>query len=79
MANINFEKIMSQTKQTIENMNLKDKWSKFKLTLDQIPIPKWMLVIMTFVSVVVAIASFVSKSPNDIVENKQSTSADKYD
>ena len=84
MANINFEKIISQIKQKIENMNLKDKWSKFKLTLDQIPIPKWMLVIMTFVSVVVAIASFVSKSPtsksyNNIVENKQSASADKYD
>ena len=71
-------------KQKIENMNLKDKWSKIKLTLDQIPIPKWMLVIMTFVSVVVAIASFVSKSPtsksyNNIVENKQSASADKDD
>ena len=100
MANINFEKIISQikqkienmnlkdkwyrVKQAIENMNLKDKWSKFKLTLDQIPIPKWMLVIMTFVSVVVAIASFVSKSPtsksyNNIVENKRSASADKYD
>ena len=95
MANINFEKIISQikqkienmnlkdkwyrVKQAIENMNLKDKWSKFKLTLDQIPIPKWMLVIMTFVSVVVAIASFVSKSPtsksyNNIVENKRSAS-----
>ena len=84
MANINFKKNISQIKQKIENMDLKDKWSKFKLTLDQIPIPKWMLVIMTFVSVVVAIASFVSKSPtsksyNNIVENKQSASADKYD
>ena len=84
MANINLEKNISQIKQKIENMNLKDKWSKIKLTLDQIPIPKWMLVIMTFVSVVVAIASFVSKSPtsksyNNIVENKQSASADKDD
>lgn len=104
MANINFEKIMSQLKQTIENMNLKDKWSrvkqaienlnlkdkwsKFKLKLDQIPIPKWMLVIMTAisvvvaitsVSVVVAIASIASKTPNDIVENNQSASADIYD
>jgi len=80
MANINFEKIMSQIKQTIENMNLKDKWSrvkqaienmklkdkwsKFKLKLDQIPIPKWMLVnvkklFIAFIALMITISASV--------------------
>jgi hypothetical protein len=84
MANINFEKIMSQLKQTIENLNLKDKWSKLKFKLDQIPIPKWMLVIITSISVVVAIASFASKtptsdSPDNFVDSDQYDPSDQYD
>lgn len=77
MSNTNFERILSQVKQKIEALNLKDKWDKFKLKLDQIPIPKWMLVVVTFISVVVAIASFSSKS----VENKQfdSRKTEQYD
>lgn len=99
MSNINFERILSQVKQKIANlnlkdkwlqikqkikdMNLKDKWSKFKLKLDQIPIPKWLLVIITSISVVVAIASFVSKSPEnkqiDSRKKEQYDPADEYD
>jgi hypothetical protein len=79
MEKINVEKIISQIKQTIEEMNLKDKWSTFKLKLDQIPIPKWMLVIITSVSVVVAIASFASKSHNNNVENQRFAHTDDYD
>ena len=83
MSNSNFKSILSQVKQKIESLNLKDKWlqvkqkieslnlkdkwDKFKLKLDQLPIPKWLLVIITSISVIVAIASFGSKSP----ENKQ--------
>ncbi|MBR4870902.1 MAG: hypothetical protein IKU96_01885 [Alistipes sp.] len=82
MSNINFERIMSQIKQKIEamnlkdkwaqlkqkieDMNLKDKWSTFKLKLDQLPIPKWLLIIITFISVIVAIVSLVSKGSNNI-------------
>ena len=87
MSNINFENIQSQIKQkiedmnlkdkwarlkqTIEDLNLKDKWSKLKLKLDQLPIPKWQLVIITSVSVIVAIVSLVSKSSNNIAEYDQ--------
>lgn len=60
MANIKFEEILSQIKQKIANLNLKDKWSKFKLTLDKIPVPKWLLVIITSISLVVAIVSLIS-------------------
>lgn len=72
-------------------MNLKDKWDKFKLKLDQLPIPKWLLVIITFISVIVAIASFGSKSPenkqfdsrkneqNDSRKNEQYDPSDEYD
>lgn len=45
-------------------MDLKDKWAKLKLKLDQVPIPKWLLVITTSISVIVAIASLVYDSPN---------------
>ena len=55
---------MSEIKQKIENLDLKDKWAKLKLKLDQIPIPKWLLVIITTISVIVAIASLVSDGPN---------------
>jgi hypothetical protein len=55
---------MSELKQKIEDLNLKEKWSKFTLKLDQIPVPKWVLVIITFVSVVVAIVSLVSGGSN---------------
>ena len=83
IENMNLKDKWSNIKQTVENMNLKDKWSNIKLKLDQIPIPKWMLVIMTSISVIVAIASFVSespsKSPNKIVENKQSDPTDEND
>ena len=77
MSNTNFERILSQVKQKIKDLNLKDKWDKFKLKLDQIPVPKWMLVIMTSISVVVAIASLASKS----TENKQfdSRKTEQYD
>ena len=77
MSNINFKNFLSQVKQKIENLNLKDKWEKFKLKLDQLPIPKWLLVIITSISVVVTIASLVSKSP----ENKQfdSRKTEQYD
>jgi hypothetical protein len=64
MANIDFKKILSQMKQKVEDLNLKEKWSKFTLKLDQIPVPKWVLVIITFVSVVVAIVSLVSGGSN---------------
>ena len=77
MSNINFKIFLSQVKQKIENLNLKDKWGKFKLKLDQLPIPKWLLVIITSISVVVTIASFVYKSS----ENKQfdSRKTERYD
>lgn len=73
MSNINFENFLSQVKQKIENLNLKDKWGKFKLKLDQLPIPKWLLVIITSISVIVAIASFVSDSPNTNVSDSPNT------
>jgi hypothetical protein len=57
---------MSQIKQKIEDMNLKDKWSTFKLKLDQLPIPKWLLIIITSISVIVAIASLVSKGSDGV-------------
>ena len=84
MSNINFERILSQIKQKIKDMNLKDKWSKLKFKLDQIPIPKWMLVIITSISVVVAIASFASKSPtsdssDNFVDSDQYDPSDQYD
>lgn len=83
MLNINFENFLSQVKQEIENLNLKDKWEKFKLKLDQLPIPKWLLVIITSISVVVTIASFVSKSPEneqfDYRKTEQYDPADEYD
>ena len=60
-------------KQKIEDLNLKEKWSKFTLKLDQIPVPKWVLVIITFVSVVVAIVSLVSGGSN--TNTNDSTSA----
>ena len=85
MSNSNFNSILSQVKQKIESLNLKDKWlqvkqkieslnlkdkwESFKLKLDQLPIPKWMLVIVTSVSVIVAIGTSVSKSPNNSVSN----------
>ena len=81
---MNLKEKWSKVKQTIEEMNLKEKWSKFKLFLDQIPIPKWMLVIMTSISVIVAIVSFASMSPtsesyNDIVESNQHDPSNQYD
>ena len=83
MSNINFKDFQSQVKQKIENLNLKDKWGKFKLKLDQLPIPKWQLVIITSISVVVAIVSFVSKSPEnkqfDSRKTEQYDPADEYD
>ena len=51
-------------KQKIENMDLKNKWANLKLKLDQIPIPKWLLVIITSISVIVAIVSLVSGGSN---------------
>lgn len=83
MSNTNFERILSQVKQKIKDLNLKDKWDKFKLKLDQLPIPKWLLVIITFISVIVAIASFGSKSPEnkqfDSRKNEQYDPSDEYD
>ena len=61
---MNLKDKWTQLKQKVEAMNLKEKWSTFKLKLDQLPIPKWLLVIITFISVIVAIASLLSKSPN---------------
>ena len=83
MSNINIERILSQIKQKVKDMNLEDKWAKFKLKLDQIPIPKWLLVIITTISVIVTIASFVSRSPEneqfDSRKTEQYDSADEYD
>ena len=59
-------------------MNLKDKWSKFKLKLDNLPISKWLLVIITFISVVVAIASFVSKRPNNEQYSTEESTQEDY-
>ena len=84
MSNINFERIMSQIKQKIEAMNLKDKWSTFKLKLDQLPIPKWLLIIITSISVIVAIFSLVSRGSNNIedgvyiVENEYNEIIEEY-
>ena len=69
MANIKFEEILSQVKQKIENLNLKDKWSKFKLALDQIPVPKWLLVVITSISLVVTVVSFTSDDSKNVKEN----------
>ena len=69
MANIDFEKNLSQMKKKVEDLNLKEKWSKFTLKLDQIPVPKWVLVIITFISVVVAIVSLVSDGSNTATTN----------
>lgn len=81
MSNSNFNSILSQVKQKIESLNLKDKWESFKLKLDQLPIPKWMLVIVTSVSVIVAIGSSVSNSSNnfDSRQNELVDPEDKYD
>ena len=93
MSTINFKSVLSQVKQKIESLNLKDKWGKLKLKLDQLPIPKWLLVIITFISVIVAIASFGSKSSENKqidskkiasfgtkkTENKQNDPTDEYD
>lgn len=84
MANIKFEEILSQIKQKIANLNLKDKWSKFKLALDQIPVPKWLLVIITSISLVVAVVAFASggsenvKGGRPIVKSGQHHSKGQY-
>ena len=85
MANIKFEEILSQTKQKIADLNLKDKWSKFKLTLDQIPVPKWLLVIITSISLVVAVVAFASGGSDNVkggrpvvVRNGQHSSNGQY-
>lgn len=85
MANIKFEEILSQIKQKIANLNLKDKWSKFKLTLDQIPVPKWLLVIITSISLVVAVVAFASGGSENVkggrpivVRNGQHSSNGQY-
>lgn len=85
MANIKFEEILSQTKQKIANLNLKDKWSKIKLTLDQIPVPKWLLVIITSISLVVAVVAFASGGSDNVkggrpvvVRNGQHSSNGQY-
>lgn len=65
---------MSDLKQKIEDLNLKEKWSNFTLKLDQIPVPKWVLVIITFVSVVVAIVSLVSGGSNTNTDARTNTS-----
>ena len=85
MANIKFEEILSQTKQKIANLNLKDKWSKIQLTLDQIPVPKWLLVIITSISLVVAVVAFASGGSDNVkggrpvvVRNGQHSSNGQY-
>lgn len=85
MANIKFEEILSQTKQKIADLNLKDKWSTFKLTLDQIPVPKWLLVIITSISLVVAVVAFASGGSDNVkggrpvvVRNGQHSSNGQY-
>lgn len=65
MSNINIERVLSQIKQKVKDLNLKDKWAEFKLKLDQIPIPKWLLVIITSISVIVAIVSLIPNSPKN--------------
>lgn len=85
IEDMNLKEKCSQVKQKIEDMNLKEKWSTFTLKLDQLPIPKWLLIIITSISVIVAIVALVPKSSTDIeegqytMENFQSDPSEEYD
>ena len=83
IEDMNLKEKCSQVKQKIEDMNLKEKWSTFTLKLDQLPIPKWLLIITTSISVIVAIVALVPNNSTDgsqyAMENFQSDPSEEYD